>query len=90
MRGSRVFSLDLLSQTAYPPPPKTGTTVMAKPIVIARDTGPEWVVKYIAAAEVHVFSLYGPPTINAALAQADHALGAQFKDYTITSIELMP
>jgi hypothetical protein len=64
---------------------------MAKPIVIAKREGPDWVIDYTNndTGEAASMSVIGSPTIDDALKEARTSLDAALKDwYVITRIEL--
>lgn len=66
---------------------------MAKPLVIAKRQGPDWLITYTidGADRYDTISVIGSPTIDDALKEARESLDASRQDwYTITRAELLP
>ena len=64
---------------------------MAKPVVVAKREGPDWLIDYTDnnTGEPASMSVFGSPTIDDALKEAQSSLDATLKDwYTITRIAL--
>ena len=64
---------------------------MAKPLVIAKQKGPDWLITYTidGVDQQDTISVIGSPTIDDALREARLSLDAQKKDwYTITRVAL--
>jgi hypothetical protein len=66
---------------------------MAKPLVIAKREGPDWLITYQIDGldEQDTLMVFGSPTIDDALREARLSLDAARQDwYTITRVELVP
>lgn len=64
---------------------------MAKPLVIAKREGPDWLITYTIDGldEEDTVAVFGSPTIEDALKEARLSLDAN-RQYTIIRVELVP